>query len=195
MKYLLISILFVGCGEGKVIVKPEPITQEHSFCTYDIDNICVMEDNRFADIDPETLSWSLNITEEYFNLFYPGLNLSSLSESEGFKIHYRFANINTKYQGEYSNLETTAYIYLRTGDGITDRIKCMDKYYIAMHEVLHFINSRYLEYDITIDYLHMVPHVFYQWESQTSVEEHREWDQTNIIEGLIYYDISNMCGY
>jgi hypothetical protein len=171
-----------------------PSYSEHSFCDYYLGGICIIKDSRFMEIDNEMLVWSIFITEEHVNTFYPGLNMFDLGEQEGLKLQYKQAG-NNQYAGTYSDSETKARVWLRSGNGITARMECMDKYFVAMHEFLHFIHCRHFTYEYTGDSHVAIPHLFTRWESQQSVREGREYDWTNTAEGLIYYDISNECGY
>ncbi|MHA2280188.1 MAG: hypothetical protein ACXAC5_04865 [Promethearchaeota archaeon] len=170
-----------------------PPRSEHSFCTYYLGgSICVIEDDRFMEIDLDMLVWSIFITEEHVNTFYPGLNIFELAEQEGLKLHYKRAGTN-QYKGTYSDRETKARVWLRSGNGITRRMECMDRYEVAMHEILHFLDSRYIMSET--DDPHMVPHLFWPWEHQQAYIEGRDPEQSNYAMGLIYYDISNECGY
>jgi hypothetical protein len=167
-----------------------PAYSEHSFCSYYLGGICIVEDYWLMNIDLSMLVWSIYITEEHINTFYPGLNLFDLAEQEGLKLHYKSAGGN-KHQGIYSDRETKAKVWLRNGSKVTPRMECMDRYYIAMHEFLHFVNSRYIKYDYGKDNCHMIPHLFTRWELKQS----ESYDWTNTAEGLIYNDISMECGF
>jgi hypothetical protein len=170
-----------------------PKYNEHSFCEYYLGGICIMQD-RFMEIDKETLVWSIFITEEHVNTFYPGLNLFELGEQEGLKIQYLWAG-NNQHAGTYNEKETKARVWLRSGDTITDRMECMDRYFVTMHELLHFVHFRHMYYEYTGDSHIEIPHLFTRWETQQAFIEGRMYDWTNTAEGLIYYDITNKCGY
>jgi len=161
-KLISLALLLSACGQE---VPPEPKPQPHeiSFCDYDIDGVCVVKENRFIDIDPEIISWGLNTLEYEVNFFYRGLDFQTLAEENGFRIKYRWANRNTEYQGTYSDLDTTANVYLREGENITPRMKCSDRYFVMLHEVLHFISDRYLEWNYKDGDVHNVDYIFDHW--------------------------------
>jgi len=142
-KYIiaLVTVLTIGCGQEE-IEDPVPVTREVSFCDYDIEGICVTVEDRFMIIDPEFLSWALVTLEYEVNFFYPGLNLSDLAEEHELRLEYRWANRSTTAGGTYST--NKARVNLRQGDNITPLMECNDRYYIAQHEVLHFIVNKYL---------------------------------------------------
>ena len=77
---------------------------------------------------------------------------------------YRWADYTTEHKGEYEDWHTQAQIYLRRGEAITPRLQCIDRYVVAVHEALHFIADRFLEYQYAAgEDSHMVPHLFNRW--------------------------------
>lgn len=133
------------------------------------------------------LVWTLFITEGHVNDFYPGLNIFELGKTEKLILHYKRASTN-QHLGIYNDTEVIATVWIRSGDRITDRIGCMDRYEVAMHEVLHFIDNRHI-FSEPND--HTTPHLFKKWE----ILQSEDYDWSNTAEGLIYRDISNRCGY
>lgn len=180
----------VGCGGAITVEEPvvEIVEDERWFCDYDINGACVRVEDRFMDVDPAELSWMLGRLEYEVNFFYPGLDFNALAEQEFLKIDYRWVNRSTEYAGLYYNSTTTARINLRSGDTITPLMKCVDRYYIAAHEVLHFIVARHLFFDTSIlEDVHIVPYIFNRW----ARSEDMPHDYT--VEGRLYTMIWRRC--
>jgi hypothetical protein len=200
--YILIFFILAGCDIKYVgystsnsycheyiygVCVHTPLSEEHSPCTYYIDGICVIEDDAQIKIDIEILIWSFLITEGHVNTFYPNLSIFKLGKKECLTLHYKRASVN-QYLGVYSDTEITAKVWIRSGRHITNRIGCLDRYEVAMHEILHFIDARHI-YSEPND--HATPHLFKKWE----ILQPGTYEWNNTAEGLIYQDISNRCGY
>jgi len=211
MKYLsiILALIIFGCGKGEVINPPiveEPYctydirgicVHEYSYpddryCTYDLGGFCVWKMNRFIELDLDFLVDSIIATEIYVNGFYPGLDFFQLAMDEGLRLQYQLAGGNT-YAGTYGFLE--ANVWVRQGSNVTERMTCMDTYYVAMHELLHFIDDKFIMCEDRSYGGHNIPHLFMEWESRQHVAEERDYIQSNTIEGLIYFYLSNKCGY
>jgi len=141
-KYVLLALMLAACGQEPA-EEPVPKPKEISFCDYDIEGICVIEESRFMEIDPVTLSWVVHTLEYEVNFYYPGLDMSALAEEHDFSLEYKWANWSTTYGGGYCCDGAT--VNLRQGANITPLMQCMDRYNIAQHEIIHFIVDRYLE--------------------------------------------------
>lgn len=208
---LLIIFIFCmsGCVDGSVIsssLSEEPYctydikgicVHEYSypdnrFCTYDVGGICVWKRDRAIKLNIDMLIDSIIATEVYVNGFYYGLDFFQLATDENFTLQYRLAQ-NNQYRGTYSFSE--AKIWVRQGDNITRHITCMDIYFVAMHELLHFVDDKFVMCEDQDCNNHNTPHLFNQWELKQSTEEERNYIQSNTVEGLIYYYLSNRCGY
>lgn len=160
-KVLLVLLISSCVEEPKEESAPTPT--EYTICTY-VEGVCVVEEGLSSmDIDIDTLTWTLQTIEYEANFYYPGLNFSALAEYEGFKLIYKWADWHTQYPGTYSDIDTTARVYLRRGDGITPRMECSDRYFVAAHEVLHFIASRYLLETFENKDAHDVEYIFKHW--------------------------------
>jgi len=211
MRYLIITLLFAlfACGEGIVTEPPVPeepyctydikgiCVHEYSYpddiyCTYDVGGFCVWKRNRFVEIDLDLLVDSIIATEVYVNGFYSGLDFFQLAMDEGLRLQYQLAGGN-QYLGTYGFSE--ANVWVRHGNNITRRMTCMDTYFTAMHELLHFIDDKFIMCEDKSYGGHNVPHLFMQWESRQSMAEERANMQSNTVEGLIYFYLSNKCGY
>lgn len=187
----LISLaMAIGCGGDIIVEEPvvETIEDERWFCDYDVNGTCVRIEDRFMDVDPAELSWMLGRLEYEVNFFYPGLDFDALAEQEFLKIDYRWANISTEHSGLYYHTTTTARVNLRRGDNITPLMGCVDRYYVAAHEVLHFIVDRYLLLSTyELDDVHNIPYIFRRW----AMIEDLPYDYT--VEGRLYTMIWRRC--
>jgi hypothetical protein len=163
MTRALLVALLVSCGPGSVQVTSPSPQHEFSFCEFTVEGACVILYSPNMKVDPVILSMYLSYLEYEFNYFFPGLDLSDLAEQEQLDIVYKWANWSTNHQGEYADYETTAYIYLRRGEAIVPRIECNDRYFIVLHEVLHFLAERYLFYAYVDGDVHNVPNLFRRW--------------------------------
>jgi len=205
-----LTLFLIGCGAGQVdYYEPPPVEpyctydikdvciheysySEHSFCTYDVGGICVWLQSRFIEVDLDFLVDSILITETYTNGFYYGLNLFDLALTEGLRLEYYHAGNNT-YGGTYGFLE--AKVWVRQGSNITRRMTCMDTYHTAMHELMHFIDDKFIMCEDQSFGGHNVPNLFMEWETRQHIAEDRQYIQSNTIEGLTYFNLSNRCGY
>ncbi len=185
-KSVVLLLCLLGCGDDNNTERIPP-PHVYDFCTYHLDNICVLYADG-KDVDENTLLWTFNIMEEKVNVFYPGLNLSDLAEQFGPKLEYRWADGSTEYQGTYDDLKMLARVNLRRAEGITNRMKCMDRYYISSHELLHFIAIRYIDEKYRL-VNNEVPYIFVHWALENNI------DPEETAEQLIYEELSPMCGY
>lgn len=190
IKYMILMLaLLVNCGPGtQESPEPTPVERTYSFCDYDVDGVCVIESGAGSmNVDMEILSWGLQTLEYEVNFFYPGLDFATLAEENKLKIKYRWANLSTLYQGTYNDANVMAKINLRRGSGITPLMECSDRYYVALHEVLHFIADRYLFAEYQLENYHSVPYIFNQW----ALDEGLPVDYT--VEGRLYTLIWRLC--
>ncbi len=183
---LITALSLLNCIQ-QPIEKPTPKAPEISYCDYDVDGVCVNQRDRFMNVNPSILSWGLQALEYEVNFFYPGLNFSVLAEEQMLKITYHWANLSTTHQGLYYNSNVEAVINLRKGEGITPLMECSDRYYITLHEVLHFIADRYLFETYESEDWHDVPYIFTSW----AALEELPTDYT--VEGRLYTLTWRMC--
>jgi len=195
-KSLLILLLLSSCGQDKrfystcdELLNQICITYSEGSCDYFLDDICIKEQNRFLEIDKFNVVTSFLITEEKVNVFYPGLNLFDLAGQVGLSIDFCWQN--GKVSTYYDSLERIEIIVRWN---TTSRIRCMDKYFILAHELLHFVDFYHVPTNLG-EVEHMTPHLFIRWEMVQSSLEGRNYDETNSVEGLIYAEISGICGY
>lgn len=179
--YLFI-LLSTSCGPKE---KSTPPNYEFTFCEFYTDGACVIKYNDNIDIDPEVLSKYLGLMEYEVDYYYPGLNFEALAQENNLKIIYRWADNFTTYQGEYKDYETTAYISLRRGENVTPKMECTDRYFIAVHEVLHFIVKRYIKFDDSGD-AHDIPYIFTRWALLNDMPD-------CTVEGRLYTLIARYC--
>lgn len=201
MKIQYLALLFLlGCGGQMTVpesptppktninkpIRPNP-PDKSSFCTYTIDNVCIIVEDRFLDVDSQSISQMLEWFQYETDFRFWGFSLSDLALSTEVKIDFRKANTNTTEIGSYDDATATARVNLRHGDRITNEIDCMDKYYIAGHELLHWVADRYLHSTYPDDNVHNVQYVFKQWAELNSLPT----DYT--IEGRLYTLTWRLC--
>lgn len=139
------------------------------------------------DIDPLLLSKYLQYLEYEVNYYYPGLDLEYEARLTNLDIVYKWADYHTQYQGEYDDTNTEANVYLRNTDLVTARMRCMDRYVVAMHEILHFVCDRYLGLTYPDGDVHNVANVFQHW----AIITNQPMDLT--VEGRLYTLIRREC--
>lgn len=192
---LFALIILSGCGAEVPYNDSPTANSDISLCEYKINGICILVQPRM-EIDQNALLWAILNTEKNYNKFYPGLDLLSLSIDHNLILEYRWTNRHVEHQATYSTFSGHQMrVYLREGDNITERMGCVDRYFLPTHELLHFINREYLGGDSYVDYIHMTEHVYLEWELAESKKESRIYNYTNIVEGLIYHDISTFCEF
>lgn len=183
MRCLLLISLF-SCGipetEEKIIEPLQPI----SFCAFEVDGVCVIASQDMS-VNPTILSRYLGYLEYEVNYYYPELDFDVFAESNGLTITYKWTG-NNEHIGTYADYNTNATVWLRLGENITPKIACMDKYFVALHEVLHFIVERYMDYDDRYD-AHNVPYIFNHWANLNKIA-------TGItVESRLYTQVSRDC--
>lgn len=183
----LLLVMLCACGTAEVQVEPQPEPHEFTMCEYDVEGTCVIYYAHNMNIDPAILSDFVGIMEYEVNYYYPGLNFAELAEQQNFILIYDWANYQTEYQGTYSSYDTTARVWVRRGDNISAKMGCSDRYFVAIHEMLHFIVDRYIKYDYGSDDPHNIPNIFDHWAMVNDVSV----DLT--VEGRMYSLISRYC--
>ena len=165
----------------------------HSFCSFEADGVCVIEDYKGSmNIDSAFVSYIFSTLEYEVNFFYPGLDFAKLAEEFKLKLNYKWADRNTQYQGTYSDYETWARVWLRRGETITPLMECMDRYYIAAHEVLHFVADRHLGFVANPEdewpfSVHNVEYIFRAWATSNNLPVEYT------VEGRLYTMIWRRC--
>lgn len=155
MKYFVLIFLY-SCGGVATVEYADK--NEHSICDYSVDEICVI-DKWGANIDIVLLSNTISKLEIETNVFYP-LDLLKMIGNNKLSVEFRWATFNTgSLKGNFEP-PNHILVYLRNGDNINDQMKCMDRYFIFSHEMLHFI-SYCLGY--MLDNPHNIPHIFREW--------------------------------
>lgn len=185
MYRFIIFVLLCSCGTQetteKEIAQPyQPI----SYCIAEANGVCIFG-NSDMNIDPAILSKYLTNLQDEVNQYYPGLDFDSYAEFNHLAITYKWAGNNT-HIGNYANYSTNATVWLRQGDNVTPKIACMDRYFWPIHEVLHFIVERYMDYDDRYD-SHNVPYIFNHWANLNGK------DNSVTVEGRLYTIISTDC--
>lgn len=187
IRLTVVMCLLCACGQDTTI-KPENKPQEFSMCDYYVEKTCVIEHSPHMDINPEILSWGLNTLEYEVNFYYPNLDFEKLAQDTEFRIEYKWAKrFHTKHQGVYDDIDIAAIVNLRRGDSLNSLMRCMDRYFVVLHEVLHFIADRYLEYEYNEADIHDVEFIFKHWASLNELPH----DYT--VEGRLYTMVRHMC--
>lgn len=186
MSRIVIALCLVAsaCGSSDSISEPKPEAPEFTMCDYDIEGICVIEHSPHMDVDPSTLSWMLSTLEYEVQYHYPSFNLSNLAQKHSLDMQFKWAGRNTTDQGVYLERRTSIEVNLRRGDNIIPRMKCLDRYFVTAHEVLHFAAVRL---EIEPDDVHNVPYIFRRWTSYNDLPH----DQS--VEGRMYTMIRRKC--
>jgi len=171
-------VLLTSCGTSTDAQSIKP--RETSLCDYVVNNVCVAESN--MNIDKDMLSWSFDVVEEEVNVFYPGLDLSSLAGENNLTLMYLWVSNLDPTRGKYSDSTVCMKVYLRNSSSMEPWMECMDRYFIAAHEMLHFIADRYLYFEYEDGDPHNVPGLFTNPEGEAA-------------EDYIYSRIRVECGF
>lgn len=184
---LVIAFLLCACGTEAEVSQEPPQPHEFTMCEYDVEGTCIIYYANNMGVDPAVLSDFMRTMEYEVNYYYPGLNFAAVAEQENFIMIYDWANYSTTHQGEYSSWDTTARVWVRRGDNITPKIGCTDRYFVAIHEALHFVVDRYMNYNFGSDDPHNIPNIFDYWAMANDLSVDLS------VEGRMYTIISRYC--
>ena len=165
MRSMLVLVLcLTACGTEETPERAKPTDTPFSMCKVETEGVCIIEYSTHMNIDYARLSRYFALMEYEVNYYYPGLDFATLAAEQNFVLNFEWADYNTTFNGEYADYSTEARVYLRRGEAITPRMECADRYIVALHEALHFVADRYLNYQYAPgEDPHLVPHFFNRW--------------------------------
>lgn len=181
--YILLVMLFAGCGEGVVTMEPmrSHCPQSPSFVVGGME-VCYQDG---MEIDPEMVEFAINSTEKAFNkMFWDSkIDLKALMKKADiftFYTPYDDPDI-VGFRGKYKNYPFYR-IQMAYGESGDD---CLNRYYVLGHELLHFIADNYLHVSGEDNSTHHVDKVFFYWATTPQMPEFAEY--------YLFQDVTERC--
>lgn len=156
MRFLLVLVLLSSCGQPDAI-------DRCNYSDFSTSGICIITNGNDLNID--LIDFVVRVTNEEFNRVL-GRNdsLQSVFSDQGVSVEYVDENSDELNGNRGFASGTRIVVGYASG---TDMDKCMNRYYVLGHEILHVVSS----YVLNNHNGHNVPNVFMQWARNNNVSD------------------------